>query len=126
MSASRIIWQSHFGVPPGGRIEFIVKGPPEGVKGTLLSLSVNTGTGGENDPIRPLATIASSAEAPEPTSRLALNPTPLPPPSSVWLGNVKPVRTRKLFFSEKLQDPNDPNSPTDFLPHGGRRNSQSV
>jgi FtsP/CotA-like multicopper oxidase with cupredoxin domain len=114
MSGNRVIWQSHVGVPPGGRIEFTLKGPPVGVKGTLLSLSVNTGTGGENDPIRPLATIASSEQAPEPRSILSLNPAPLPPQTSVWLGDVKPVRTRKLFFSEKLQDPNDPNSPTTF------------
>jgi FtsP/CotA-like multicopper oxidase with cupredoxin domain len=27
---------------------------------------------------------------------------------------VKPVRTRKLFFTEKPSNPNDPNGPTDF------------
>jgi FtsP/CotA-like multicopper oxidase with cupredoxin domain len=31
-----------------------------------------------------------------------------------WIGKVRPIRTRKLYFSEKLQDPNDPNSPTTF------------
>jgi FtsP/CotA-like multicopper oxidase with cupredoxin domain len=30
------------------------------------------------------------------------------------LGNVAPVRVRKLYFSEKLSDPNDPNSATEF------------
>jgi FtsP/CotA-like multicopper oxidase with cupredoxin domain len=114
MAGARVIWEKHVGVPPGGRVEFILKGPPEGVQGKLITLSVNTGTGGENDPIRPLATISSSGAAPEPQSRLAANPAPLPAPTSVWIGNVKPVRTRKLFFSEKLQDPNDPNSPTAF------------
>lgn len=114
MSANREIWESHVGVPPGGRVEFIVQGPPEGVKGTLLSLSVNTGTGGENDPIRPLATITSSRQATEPPSRLSPNPAPLGPPASVWLGTVKPVRTRKLYFSERLENPNDLNSPTTF------------
>jgi FtsP/CotA-like multicopper oxidase with cupredoxin domain len=114
LSASRVIWQKHVGVPPGGRVEFILKGPPEGVRGNLITLSVNTGTGGENDPIRPLAKITASEQAPELLSRLSANPIPLPPPASVWLGDVKPVRTRKLFFSEKLQDPNDPNSPTTF------------
>lgn len=111
---SRVLWLKHVGVPPGGRVEFTLKGPPDGAKGSLLTLSVNTGTGGENDPIRPLATIFGSDLATEPQSRLPANPTPLPPTTSVWLGNVKPVRTRKLFFSEKLQDPNDPNSPTTF------------
>jgi FtsP/CotA-like multicopper oxidase with cupredoxin domain len=112
---NRAIWVSHVGVPPGGRIEFVVKGPPDGVKGTLVTRSVNTGVGGENDPVRPLATIVASADAPEPRSRLATSPQPLPPPTSTWIGDVKPVRTRKLYFSETLQDPNDPNSPTTFM-----------
>lgn len=30
MAGNRVIWQSHLGVPPGGRIEFIVKGPAMG------------------------------------------------------------------------------------------------
>ena len=33
----------------------------------------------------------------------------------MWLGDVKPVRERKLYFSEKPSDPNDPNSPTVFM-----------
>jgi FtsP/CotA-like multicopper oxidase with cupredoxin domain len=112
---NRAIWVSHVGVPPGGRIEFVVKGPPDGMKGTLVTRSVNTGVGGENDPVRPLATIVASADAPEPRSRLATSPQPLPPPTSTWIGDVKPVRTRKLYFYETLQDPNDPNSPTTFM-----------
>jgi FtsP/CotA-like multicopper oxidase with cupredoxin domain len=41
-----VLWQSHLGVPPGGRIEFIVKGPAEGAKGTFVTRGVNTGAGG--------------------------------------------------------------------------------
>jgi len=114
LAGARIIWEKHVGVPPGGRVEFILKGPPEGLLGKLITLSVNTGTGGENDPIRPLAKITASNAAPETKSKLSTNPSPLPPPATAWIGNVKPVRTRKLFFSEKLQDSNDPNSPTTF------------
>jgi FtsP/CotA-like multicopper oxidase with cupredoxin domain len=32
-----------------------------------------------------------------------------------WLGDVRPVRTRRLYFSENPQNPNDPNSPTTFF-----------
>jgi FtsP/CotA-like multicopper oxidase with cupredoxin domain len=39
---------------------------------------------------------------------------PLPPRRLAWLGDVPAVRERKLYFSEKLQDPSDPNSATDF------------
>src|SRR5579863_625081 len=45
-------WQTHLGVPPGARVEFIVKGPPAGVSGLLVTKAVDTGAGGENDPNR--------------------------------------------------------------------------
>ena len=107
-------WQTHLGVPPGARVEFIVKGPPLGTTGLLVTRSVDTGPGGENDPNRAIAIISASADAPEPRSRLSASPEPLPPPSLAWLGNVTPERTRRLYFSEKLPDPNDPNSATAF------------
>jgi FtsP/CotA-like multicopper oxidase with cupredoxin domain len=107
-------WQTHLGVPPGARVEFIVKGPPAGVSGLLVTNAVDTGAGGENDPNRAIATITVSNDAAEPLSRLAASPQPLPASQTPWLGGVSPVRTRKLYFSEKLLDPNDPNSATEF------------
>jgi FtsP/CotA-like multicopper oxidase with cupredoxin domain len=109
-----ISWQDHLGVPPGGRVEFIVTGPPAGVPGLLVTRTVDTGVGGENDPNRMIAAITASDDAPEPKSKLASSPAPLPAPARPWLGNVAPVRIRKLYFSEKLEDPNDPNSATTF------------
>jgi FtsP/CotA-like multicopper oxidase with cupredoxin domain len=109
-----VILENHLGVPPGGRMEVIVTGPPKGVSASLVTRSVNTGPGGENDPTRPLANIVASDDATEPQSTL---PTYTGPPlrsATPWLGDVKPARTRKLYFSEKLQDPKDPNSPTTF------------
>jgi FtsP/CotA-like multicopper oxidase with cupredoxin domain len=105
----------HIGIPPGGRAEFIVTGPPAGVPALLVTRTVDTGVGGENDPNRALAFIAATPDAPEPHSTLASNPEPLPPSTQPWLGNVAPVRTRKLYFSEMLSDPNDPNSATTFF-----------
>ncbi|HKN75489.1 MAG TPA: multicopper oxidase domain-containing protein [Candidatus Acidoferrum sp.] len=110
-----ITWANHIGVPPGGRVEFIVKGPPAGVPGLLVTRTVDTGVGGENDPNRALATILSAPDAPEPRSTLASAPEPLVPSTLPWLGSVTPARTRKLYFSEKFLDPNDPNSPTSFF-----------
>ncbi len=107
-------WQTHIGLPPGARAEFILAGPPAGVQGLLVTRSLDTGPGGENDPNRAIATITASANAPEPRLALDRSPQPLPPPSLAWLGNVAPARVRKLYFSEKLSDPNDPNSPTIF------------
>jgi FtsP/CotA-like multicopper oxidase with cupredoxin domain len=76
---------------------------------------VDTGVGGENDPNRALVTIMPVPDAPEPRSTLATSPEPLAPLALPWLGSVTPVRTRKLYFSEKFLDPNDPNSPTTFF-----------
>jgi len=50
MAADFVDWQTHLGIPPGARVEFIVKGPPEGVSGLLVTRTVDTGPGGENDP----------------------------------------------------------------------------
>jgi len=110
-----IIWANHIGVPPGGRVEFIVTGPTSGVPGLLVTRTVDTGVGGENDPNRALATITTASDAPEPRSTLVAAPEPLPPTALPWLGGVTPARTRKLYFSEKFLDPNDPNSPTTFF-----------
>jgi FtsP/CotA-like multicopper oxidase with cupredoxin domain len=113
-SGDAISWQTHLGVPPGARVEFIVKGPPLGVRGLLVTRTVDTGPGGENDPNRPLAVITASEDAPEPRSTLAVSPEALPHNPLPWLGNVAPARVRKLYFSEKLLDPNNPASATEF------------
>ncbi len=111
-----VVWQNHLGVPPGGRIEIVVQSPAAGVEATLITRAVNTGPGGENDPTRTIAKIVAAADAPAPRSTLPAAPenaTALPA-QRVWLGNVQPTRTRRLYFSEKLDDPKDPNSPTTF------------
>ena len=127
-----VLWKSHIALPPAGRAEFILKGPPDGIHASFVTRTVDTGPAGENDPTRPLATILATQDAAETHSRLPLIPKPpaLPPPqetlvaalssgvvvppASRWLGNVAPVRERKLYFSEEPQDPKDPNSPTKF------------
>ncbi|MGC2015862.1 MAG: multicopper oxidase domain-containing protein [Candidatus Acidiferrales bacterium] len=114
MNGDFIDWQTHIGIPPGGRVEFIVTGPPPGVPGLLVTRTLDTGAGGENDTNRMLATISASNDAPEPRSTLSSSPVPLPPPALPWLGTVAPVRTRRLYFSEKLENPKDPNSATTF------------
>jgi FtsP/CotA-like multicopper oxidase with cupredoxin domain len=80
----------------------------------LVTRTVDTGPAGENDPNRAIAAIESSADAPEPRAKLETDPKPQAVPALPWLGDVSPVRTRKLYFSEKRENPNDPNSPTLF------------
>ncbi|MBV9769818.1 MAG: multicopper oxidase domain-containing protein [Bryobacterales bacterium] len=107
-------WQKHLGVPPAARVEFILKGPHAGVDALLVTRSVDTGPGGENDPNRAIALIKTLEDAQEPRSKLTDSPQPLVPSSLPWLGNVPPVRTRRLYFSEKVVDPNNPASATEF------------
>jgi FtsP/CotA-like multicopper oxidase with cupredoxin domain len=109
-----VIWQTHLGIPPGARVEFILQGPPEGEAGLLVTRTVDTGPGGENDPNRALATIVASANAREPQSILPSASEPLPLASETWLADVPPVRVRHLYFSEKLADPSDPTSAVEF------------
>jgi FtsP/CotA-like multicopper oxidase with cupredoxin domain len=109
-----VSWQTHLGVPPGARVEFIVQGPPAGETGLLVTRTVDTGPGGENDPNRALAEIVASSSAPEARSTLQQAAAPLPSSGERWLGDVEPVRERRLYFSEKLADPNDPTSAVEF------------
>ncbi len=115
MIANRMIGESHVLMPPAGRIDFVFKAPPEGTQASLITRAVDTGAAGENDPTRPLATILAKADALEPRSALPASAAPATPITSVWLGNVKPAHERKLYFSEKPSDPNNPNSPTVFM-----------
>ncbi|MGB7731301.1 MAG: multicopper oxidase domain-containing protein [Candidatus Acidiferrum sp.] len=110
-----IEWQDHIGVPPGARVELIVDGPPAGTPGLLVTRTVDTGQGGENDPNRALATIVASSDAQEPRSILASDPVPLAAPTLPWLGSIAPTHVRKLYFSEKLEDASNPNSATTFF-----------
>jgi len=113
-SENAIEWRDHIGLPPGARAEFIVAAPPAGVPALLVTRTVDTGQGGENDPNRALAAIMTSPDAREARSSLPSEHTPLPPVPLPWLGDVAPVRVRKLYFSEKLSNPADPNSATGF------------
>jgi FtsP/CotA-like multicopper oxidase with cupredoxin domain len=112
--ADAVQWPDHIGIPPGGRVEFIVTGPPLGVQGLLVTRTVDTGQGGENDPNRALASLVPVADAADPQSALPAAQGPPTSPARSWVGDVPPVRVRKLYFSEKLEDPNNPNSATEF------------
>lgn len=112
---SAVLSENHIAIPPGGRAEFIVTAPPAGTPALFVCRTVNTGPAGENDTNRALARIILDPAAPEPQSTLAANPQPLPASTLPWLGNVPAVRVRKLYFTERPQNPNDPNSPTAFF-----------
>jgi FtsP/CotA-like multicopper oxidase with cupredoxin domain len=130
---NRVLWESHIALPPAGRAEFVVNGPPDGIQATFATQAVVTGpstgpgatapvttptaaAGGDDDnsPPRLLATIVTSPAAPDLPSALPATPVALASPSLAPLASVQPVRERRLYFSEELQDPKNPNSPTIF------------
>ena len=107
--------ERHVLLPPAGRVDLIVRMPPAGANVSLVTQAVNTGPAGENDPWRPLATMAVDPDTPE-SPRLPDSTAPGVHPSNLkWLGDVPPLRTRKLYFSERPHDPTNANSPTDFF-----------
>jgi FtsP/CotA-like multicopper oxidase with cupredoxin domain len=112
--AAPVQWTGHIGIPPGSRVEFIVTGPPAGEPALLVTRTVDTGPGGENDPNRALASIVADPGAPEAEARLPAKAGPAAAPTRPWIGTVTPSRVRKFYLSEKLSNPNDPASAIAF------------
>ncbi len=112
--APSVVRIDHIGIPPGARAEFIVTAPEAGQPALLVTRTVDTGQGGENDPNRALARIVASADNSEPISRLQQVAAPLPPSRLPPLASVEPAHVRRLYFSERLDDPSDPNSASEF------------
>jgi FtsP/CotA-like multicopper oxidase with cupredoxin domain len=79
-------------IPTAGRAEFIVKAPPATVRDArLVTLAINTGPDGDNDPERTLATIEMSSKglkcpprvwSPRPAMTVRWRPPSAPPGSS--------------------------------------------
>jgi FtsP/CotA-like multicopper oxidase with cupredoxin domain len=57
-------WLNHFLLPPAGRIEAIVTGPPKGTVSALRTRCVDTGPDGDANPEMVLADIVSGQESP--------------------------------------------------------------
>jgi FtsP/CotA-like multicopper oxidase with cupredoxin domain len=118
----RTITRTDILLEPSARAEIIIKGPSESVKNAVFqTLRVSTGPGGDNHPQRPLFTIQTSDDAPESPVTIPGVSNPQDPPRFVDLADVNPRATRNLYFSEVLQDPNNPLGPTNFFltPVGG-------
>ncbi len=107
--------QTHILLPPSGRAEFILTAPAATVRNAvLLTLRIDTGPDGDNDPQRTIAVIKASADAPEPALVVPAASGAANAQRFAGLASARAVRQRKLYFSEVLSNPSDPNSPTNF------------
>ena len=115
---SRHLGKSRVAAPsrPSG---IYLEGAASGVKASSRDPEREHGPDGENDPTRPLATIVATPTRPSRQRGLRRRPSPYPPSRSEWLGDVKPVRTRKLYFSENHRT-QYPKSPTVFITVDGQ------
>jgi len=111
----KLVTQTHILLAPAARAEFIVTGPTAAVKDArLLTLGVDTGPAGDNDPLRPLARIRTTAPPPQ----LPVAPKPWGtsyPQRFEGLAGMQATTKRILYFSEVISDPSDPSSPTNFF-----------
>jgi FtsP/CotA-like multicopper oxidase with cupredoxin domain len=104
-------------LPTAARVEFIVAAPGPQVKNaTFLTLNIDTGPGGDNDPQRSIATMSLSGD--DDKASLHHLPAVSGPPNKqrfAGLADEQPSVTRHLYFSEVLSDPTNPASPTNFF-----------
>ena len=100
-SQGKLVPKTDIRIPPAGRAEFIVTGPSASVKkATLFTLGIDTGPDGDNDPQRPLISIVTDRNAPEPTlSEGPVSGAP-GPQRFAGLATAAPTRSRLLYFSE--------------------------
>ena len=111
----KTLTENHILIPPAGRAEFVVTAPSLHVNTAIfVTRNIDTGPDGDNDPDRTLIAIEASAHASASSSvvpKASANP---PAARFTGLAECRPTASRKLYFSEVLSDPNDPNSPTNF------------
>jgi len=98
---------------PGARAEFVVSTPNVGDTAQLVTQYQNTGPDGDFDPTRPIANVVSQSNAPPPAQMPSVDGTANTTLNNS-LANLTPAAHRNLYFSEVLQNPADPNSPTTF------------
>lgn len=110
------ITRKHILLAPAARAEFVVTGPDEHVKSARLNtLNVDTGPYGDNDPTRPVAVISVARSAQNPSLSVPdVDGAPDARARFAALRAATPIAHRKIYFSEVLSDPSDPDSPTNF------------
>jgi FtsP/CotA-like multicopper oxidase with cupredoxin domain len=119
-SGQQSVSQTSILLGPGARAEFVVTTPNVGDQSQLTTQYWNTGPDGDYDPTRTIANVVSqvgveNAASARAVSKLPSQATHAKVTRFAALAQATPVAQRNLYFSEFLQDPTDPNSPTTFF-----------
>jgi FtsP/CotA-like multicopper oxidase with cupredoxin domain len=102
-------------IPPAGRAEFIMTGPPADTNAGFVNVGFNTGPVGNANPAEVLASIITSSDAKKRNYHIpARHRMPVTAKAAVsrqrfaGLADVKPTATRHLYFSEAAEGTNGP------------------
>lgn len=95
-------------LPPGSRAEFLVTTPPAGMFAQFLTRHYDNGPVGNTDSYRVLANIRSLPDAPAAATSIPVQPEGHEAQRFSGLTAFAPIRERKLYFSEKAEDPAHP------------------
>ena len=99
---------------PGARAEFLMTTPPEGMYAQFLTQRYDNGPFGDTSTYRVLANIESSKDAPSAPGQVPAVTTAHPQEFN-GITALVPAQSRKLYFSEVFQDPDDPTSPASYF-----------
>jgi FtsP/CotA-like multicopper oxidase with cupredoxin domain len=101
-------------LPPAGRAEFIVTGPPAGQAATFEQLGFDTGPIGNPNGTQVLAVMDATTSAIEPPPLPAVHPKDVPKVPQRFAGLIAQTVTahRKIYFAEAT---NGTNGPTEFF-----------
>jgi FtsP/CotA-like multicopper oxidase with cupredoxin domain len=96
-------------IPPAGRAEFIVTGPPVGTTATFVNNAFNTGPVGNANPVQVLANMVPTTTAMQQPSAV-VPAAPAPPVTQRFSGlaAMTPTTKRQLYFSEAAIGTNPP------------------
>jgi FtsP/CotA-like multicopper oxidase with cupredoxin domain len=103
-------------LPPGSRAEFLITTAALGKQAQLVTRAWDTGPQGDIDPSRPIADLIGDTKLNSTIHEVHRNAAPVSIGSRIKdLRHVKTTGSRKLYFSELTQDPNDPDALTYFF-----------
>ncbi len=95
-------------IPPAGRAEFIVTGPPSGTAATFVNQGFNTGPVGNANPLQVLANIETTSSASGAQAVATAAPAPRVTQRFSGLAAMTPTTQRHLYFSEAALGTNPP------------------